>query len=94
MVRGSAMGTSATRPDLHTAPGFNIDLCRSIRSAVRGATPVVLQGSVVEAEQAQRALDDGVADAPLALRHGKAVAPVKVSMWSAMSWAAMALLVR
>jgi hypothetical protein len=24
------------------------------------------------------------------LRHGKAVAPVKVSMWSAMSWAAMA----
>ncbi|MEV4729211.1 mycofactocin system FadH/OYE family oxidoreductase 1 [Saccharopolyspora sp. NPDC049426] len=61
VVRGSAMGTSATRPDLHTEPGFNIDLCRGIREAA-GGTPVVLQGSVVEPEQAQRALDDGVAD--------------------------------
>jgi 2,4-dienoyl-CoA reductase-like NADH-dependent reductase (Old Yellow Enzyme family) len=61
VVRGSAMGTSATRPDLHTEPGFNIDLCKGIREAA-GGTPVVLQGSVVEPEQAQRALDDGVAD--------------------------------
>ncbi|MCW2900163.1 MAG: 2,4-dienoyl-CoA reductase [Streptosporangiaceae bacterium] len=62
VVRGSAMGTSVTRPDLHTEPGFNIDLCRSIRAAVGGATQVVLQGSVVDPAQAQWALDDGVAD--------------------------------
>lgn len=61
VVRGSAMGTSATRPDLHTEPGFNAELCRTIREAA-GGTPVVLQGSVVDPEQAQRALDDGVAD--------------------------------
>ncbi|MGW3471899.1 mycofactocin system FadH/OYE family oxidoreductase 1 [Saccharopolyspora sp. NPDC000995] len=62
VVRGSAMGTSATRPDLHTEPGFNIDLCRQIREAVGGRALVVLQGSVVEHEQAQQALDGGVAD--------------------------------
>jgi mycofactocin system glycosyltransferase len=32
----------------------------------------------------------GTSAAPLALRHGAAVAPVKVSMWSALSWAAVA----
>ncbi|RKT87076.1 mycofactocin system FadH/OYE family oxidoreductase 1 [Saccharopolyspora antimicrobica] len=65
VVRGSAMATSATRPDLHTEPGFNIDLCRQIREAVRTeehSPQVVLQGSVVDPAQAQRALDDGVAD--------------------------------
>lgn len=65
VVRGSAMGTSATRPDSHTEPGFNLDLCRRIRAAVRdtaGTTPVVLQGSVVDPEQAEQALADGAAD--------------------------------
>ncbi|MER7012804.1 mycofactocin system FadH/OYE family oxidoreductase 1 [Saccharopolyspora sp. NPDC000359] len=65
VVRGSAMATSATRPDLHTEPGFNIDLCRQVREAVRAgehAPRVVLQGSVVDPDQAQRALEDGVAD--------------------------------
>lgn len=65
VVRGSAMATSATRPDLHTEPGFNIDLCRRIRNAVRAEEhppQVVLQGSVVDPGQAQWALDDGVAD--------------------------------
>ncbi|PKW18806.1 mycofactocin system FadH/OYE family oxidoreductase 1 [Saccharopolyspora spinosa] len=62
VVRGSAMGTSATRPDLHTEPGFNIDLCRQIREVVGGRALVVLQGSVVEHQQAQQALDGGVAD--------------------------------
>ncbi|MGW5649249.1 mycofactocin system FadH/OYE family oxidoreductase 1 [Saccharopolyspora sp. NPDC003752] len=68
VVRGSAMGTSATRPDLHTEPGFNTGLCRQIRE-VSGkdrnecSRPLVaLQGSIVEPEQAQQALDDGVAD--------------------------------
>jgi mycofactocin system glycosyltransferase len=32
----------------------------------------------------------GTSAAPLALRHGKAVAPVKVSMWSALAWALVA----
>ncbi|PXY24093.1 mycofactocin system FadH/OYE family oxidoreductase 1 [Prauserella flavalba] len=62
VVRGSAMGTSATRPDSHTEPGFNTELCRGIREAVAGAAPVILQGSVVEPGQAEQALADGVAD--------------------------------
>ncbi|OEJ36262.1 mycofactocin system FadH/OYE family oxidoreductase 1 [Streptomyces agglomeratus] len=62
VVRGSAMGTAATRPDFHTAPGFNCELSRTVRHAVDGALPVVLQGSVTDHAQAQWALDDGVAD--------------------------------
>lgn len=62
VVRGSAMGVSATRPDLHTEPGFNIELCKQMRDAARGGTAVVLQGSVVDPAMAQQALDDGVAD--------------------------------
>jgi mycofactocin system FadH/OYE family oxidoreductase 1 len=61
VVRGSAMGVSATRPDLHTPPGFNTELCRQMREVAQG-TPVVLQGSVVDPAMAQQALDDGVAD--------------------------------
>lgn len=56
-VRGCALSVGATRPDLHTEPGFNRELCASVRG-VR----TVLQGSVVDPVMAQRALDDGVAD--------------------------------
>jgi hypothetical protein len=62
VVRGSAMAPSATRPDLHTEPGFNIELCQRIRARLDGRLPVVLQGSIVDPEQARSALDDGVAD--------------------------------
>jgi 2,4-dienoyl-CoA reductase (NADPH2) len=62
VVRGSAMSTSATRPDLHTPPGFNMDLCNGIRAAVGGVADVVLQGSVVAPGQAEWALETGVAD--------------------------------
>ncbi|MEU6459540.1 mycofactocin system FadH/OYE family oxidoreductase 1 [Streptomyces sp. NPDC047065] len=62
VVRGSAMATAATRPDFHTAPGFNIELCRAMRAAAGGRLPVVLQGSVTDPGQARWALDDGVAD--------------------------------
>ncbi|MGW1802539.1 oxidoreductase [Streptomyces sp. NPDC001984] len=62
VVRGSAMASSATRPDFHTPAGFNTELCAAVRTAVAGAVPVVLQGSVTDPAQAQRALDDGVAD--------------------------------
>lgn len=62
VVRGSIFSVPATRPDLHTEPGFNVDLCRQIRTAVGGAAAVVLQGSVADPGQAERALADGVAD--------------------------------
>jgi mycofactocin system FadH/OYE family oxidoreductase 1 len=62
VVRGSIYSVSATRPDLHTEPGSGIELCRQIRTAVDGAVPVALQGSVVDPGQAQWALDDGAAD--------------------------------
>ena len=60
VTRGS--GLADDRPDGHTPAGFNAGLCRAMRVAA-GRTPVVLQGSVVDPAQAQRALDDGTADA-------------------------------
>lgn len=63
VVRGGPMSVPDYRPDAHTAPMFNVKLCEQIRSAVGGAVPIVLQGSVVDAEQARQALDAGVADA-------------------------------
>jgi len=68
VVRGSIYSVPATRPDLHCEPGFNIELCRQIRAAVKrddgagGAVAVVLQGSVVDPAQAHQALADGAAD--------------------------------
>jgi len=62
VVRGAIFSAEKTRPDWHEPPGFNIELCRSVRSAVPGV-PVVLQGSIVEVGQAAWAIDDGVADA-------------------------------
>ncbi|HLN71306.1 MAG TPA: mycofactocin system FadH/OYE family oxidoreductase 1 [Streptosporangiaceae bacterium] len=62
VVRGSIYSVPATRPDLHIEPGFGIELCRQIRAAVGGAIPVVLQGSMVDPAQGQRALADGAAD--------------------------------
>jgi mycofactocin system FadH/OYE family oxidoreductase 1 len=69
VVRGSIYSVPATRPDLHTEPAFNLELCRQIKLAVKGAgtgggsdIPVALQGSVVDPAQAQQALADGAAD--------------------------------
>ena len=66
VVRGSIYSVPATRPDLHSEPGFGLELCRQVRAAVKeaggGTIPVVLQGSVVDPAQAQWALADGVAD--------------------------------
>ncbi|MEN3300211.1 mycofactocin system FadH/OYE family oxidoreductase 1 [Pseudonocardia sp.] len=59
-VRGSGLTVSATRPDLHTPPGFNRELSAAVRSAV--AMPVVLQGSVVDPAMATAALTDGTCD--------------------------------
>ncbi|MEU5090909.1 mycofactocin system FadH/OYE family oxidoreductase 1 [Streptomyces sp. NPDC021356] len=62
VVRGSAMATSATRPDFHTRPAFNTELCAAVRTAVAGRVPVVLQGSVTRPALAEEALTGGVAD--------------------------------
>ncbi|MDH6678041.1 mycofactocin system FadH/OYE family oxidoreductase 1 [Rhodococcus sp. LBL1] len=62
VVRGGPYSAASYRPDGHTEPGFNVDLCAGIRAAVAGRVPVVLQGSVVDPDLAQQALDDGVAD--------------------------------
>ncbi|WP_245607400.1 mycofactocin system FadH/OYE family oxidoreductase 1 [Pseudonocardia spinosispora] len=58
-VRGSALTVSATRPDLHTAPGFNRELCAASRVP---DVLMVLQGSVVDVSMASDALTDGTAD--------------------------------
>jgi 2,4-dienoyl-CoA reductase (NADPH2) len=67
VVRGSIFSAGATRPDGHTPPGFNIELTRSVRAAVREVAgdrvPVVVQGSIVDPAQAEWAVLDGAADA-------------------------------
>jgi 2,4-dienoyl-CoA reductase (NADPH2) len=67
VVRGSIYSAGATRPDGHTPPGFNLDLTRAVRDAVRAAAgdriAVVAQGSIVDVGQAEWAVTDGVADA-------------------------------
>lgn len=54
VTRGSIFSAEKTRPDFHEPAGFNVDLAASVRRAVE--VPVVLQGSVVEWQQAEWAL--------------------------------------
>jgi len=61
--RGGPYSAAADRPDGHTTAGFNSDLCRAMREAAAGRACVVLQGSIVDAQAAQAALDEGIADA-------------------------------
>ncbi|MEV5975218.1 mycofactocin system FadH/OYE family oxidoreductase 1 [Streptomyces sp. NPDC051921] len=82
VVRGSAMSGGATHPDLHTEPGFNRELCGAVRTAVAGAARIVLQGSVVDPAQAQRALDDGTADL-VEMTRAQIAAPDLVTLWRA-----------
>lgn len=67
VVRGAIFSTAATRPDGHVEPGFNLDLAGQVRAAVRAAhgdrVAVVAQGSIVDAGQAEWAIDDGRCDA-------------------------------
>ncbi len=60
VVRGSIFSVEKTRPDFHEPTGFNIELCRSIKTAVD--VPVYLQGSVVVPGQAEWALEQGLCD--------------------------------
>jgi len=62
VVRGSIFSVSATRPDTHEPPGFNLDLVGSIRAGIEASTPVVAQGSIIDIGQAEWALDDDRCD--------------------------------
>jgi len=62
VVRGSIYTASATRPDGHTPPGFNIDLAGEVRSALPSTTKVVAQGSIVDVGQAEDVVAGGRAD--------------------------------
>ena len=55
-VRGSALDLAAYRPTAHSAPGFHVELVEAA-----GSTPVVGQGSVVDADHAERLLAAGYA---------------------------------
>ncbi len=63
VVRGSIYSISATRPDGHTEPGFNLELVEQIRNAVRTVhgdrVQVIAQGSIVDIGQAEWAAGDG-----------------------------------
>jgi len=57
VVRGSIFSVEKTRPDFHESPGFNIETCRSIRQRLDPSTAVFLQGSIVDPDQAEWAVD-------------------------------------
>ena len=66
VTRGAIFSAEKTRPDFHEPTGFNIGVCRDVRTTVQQAAAdvrVVLQGSVVDWGQAEWAIDDGVCDA-------------------------------
>ncbi|HET6774588.1 MAG TPA: mycofactocin system FadH/OYE family oxidoreductase 1 [Acidimicrobiales bacterium] len=63
VVRGSIYSASATRPDGHVAPGFNLDLARQVRAALPAEVVVVAQGSIVDVDMAAGAVEGGACDA-------------------------------
>jgi mycofactocin system FadH/OYE family oxidoreductase 1 len=63
VVRGSIFTVSATRPDGHTEPGFNLALARLVRAAVPERVAVIAQGSIVDTAMADEAIADGTCDA-------------------------------
>lgn len=60
VVRGSIFSAEKTRPDFHEPAGFNIGTCRAVKQSL--SIPVFLQGSVIDAGQAEWAVGDGVCD--------------------------------
>jgi 2,4-dienoyl-CoA reductase (NADPH2) len=62
VMRGSAYGTSATRPDGHVAPGFNRAATQLVRAALPAGVAVIAQGSVVDVDMAAGVLASGEAD--------------------------------
>lgn len=61
VVRGSIFSVDKTRPDWHEPTGFNIDVCRAVRSRLPASVSVFLQGSIVDPEQAEACLSDTAA---------------------------------
>jgi len=62
VVRGSAFGTSATRPDGHVEPGFNRASTAAVRASLPSGVATVAQGSIVDVALAEKLLADGEAD--------------------------------
>ncbi len=62
VVRGAIFSVTATRPDGHVEPGFNLDLAGQVRAALAGGVPVFAQGSIVEVGQAEWAVAEGRCD--------------------------------
>ena len=62
VVRGSIYTTSAYRPDTHVEPGFNIELARLVRAAVPARVAVIVQGSIVDPDQAEWIVSEGIGD--------------------------------
>ncbi|MGH9299214.1 MAG: FAD-dependent oxidoreductase, partial [Acidimicrobiales bacterium] len=63
VVRGSAYGAGATRPDGHVPMGFNREATALVRSRLPRAVAVIAQGSIVDVGDADSLLEDGTADA-------------------------------
>jgi mycofactocin system FadH/OYE family oxidoreductase 1 len=62
LVRGSIYSVTATRPDGHEQPGFNLPATAAIRASLDGIVPVFAQGSIVDPLMAAAAIADGTAD--------------------------------
>lgn len=62
VVRGSAYGTWATRPDGHVEPGFNDEAAALVRRALPAGVALVAQGSIVEPARAEGLVASGAAD--------------------------------
>jgi mycofactocin system FadH/OYE family oxidoreductase 1 len=62
VVRGSAYGTGATRPDGHVPEGFNREAAALLRGTLPASVAVVAQGSIVEGAMAAAVVDSGQAD--------------------------------
>jgi 2,4-dienoyl-CoA reductase (NADPH2) len=62
LVRGSIYSATATRPDAHEAPGFNLEATAAVRAALGGVAPVYAQGSIVDPAMAVAAIANGMAD--------------------------------
>ncbi|HLN06916.1 MAG TPA: FAD-dependent oxidoreductase, partial [Acidimicrobiales bacterium] len=62
VVRGSAFGTSATRPDGHVEPGFNRGSATMVRAVLPQGVALVAQGSIVDVALAEELIVSGEAD--------------------------------
>lgn len=65
VVRGSIFTEAQTRPDAHSAAGFNMELATAVAKAVWEVTPSVamfVQGSIVDPRSAEAAISDGLVD--------------------------------